>query len=93
VLVVYETARKYALAHPDEVETSFITVTKLPKTVVEKQLRERTDLSNGRIGARQRETILAAGLALQQAGVIKPDVDVKKVLDELIDEQFGVATN
>jgi sulfonate transport system substrate-binding protein len=93
VLVVYETARKYALAHPDEVETSFITVTKLPKAVVEKQLRERTDLSNGRIGARQRETILAAGLALQQAGVIKPDVDVKKVLDELIDEQFGVATN
>jgi sulfonate transport system substrate-binding protein len=86
-------ARKYALEHPDEVETSFIGVTKLPKAVVEKQLRERTDLSNGRIGSRQRETILAAGVALQQAGVIKPDVDVKKALDELIDEQFGAATN
>src|SRR4249919_1411986 len=93
VLVVYEAARKYALAHPDEVETGFIAVTKLPKEVVEKQLRERTDLSNGRIGSRQRETILAAGVALQQAGVIKPDVNVKSALDELIDEQFGAATN
>src|SRR5262249_50012099 len=44
VLVVYETARKYALAHPDEVETSFIPVTKLPKPVVKKQFREPTDL-------------------------------------------------
>ena len=93
VLAVYETARKYALAHPNEVETSFIAATKLPKEVVEKQLRERTDLSNGRIGKAQRETILAAGLALQRAGVIKPDVDVKKALDDLIDEQYGAVTN
>src|SRR5437879_917171 len=39
VLAVYETARKYALAHPDEVEKSFIAATKLPKEIVEKQLR------------------------------------------------------
>jgi sulfonate transport system substrate-binding protein len=49
VLAVYETARKYAVAHPDELEASFIAATKLPKDVVEKQLRERTDLSNGKI--------------------------------------------
>ena len=40
VLAVYEKARKYALAHPDELEKSFIAATKLPKDVVEKQLRE-----------------------------------------------------
>jgi sulfonate transport system substrate-binding protein len=91
VLVVYETARKYAVAHPDEVEKSFIAATKLPKEIVEKQLRERTDLSNGTIGKAQHDTILAAGLALQQAGVIKADVDVKQALDDLIDTRFTVA--
>ncbi|MFZ0844343.1 MAG: aliphatic sulfonate ABC transporter substrate-binding protein [Pseudolabrys sp.] len=93
VLTVYETARKYALAHPDELEKSFIAATKLPKDVVEKQLRERTDLSNGKIGKPQRDTILAAGLALQQAGVIKPDVDVQKALDALVDGQYVAVTN
>jgi sulfonate transport system substrate-binding protein len=93
VLAVYETARKYALAHPDDLEKSFIAATKLPKDVVEKQLGERTDLSNGKIGKPQRDTILAAGLALQQAGVIKADVDVKKALDELIDGQYVPVTN
>jgi len=91
VLSVYENARKYALAHPDELEKSFIAATKLPKDVVEKQLRERTNLSNGKIGKAQHDTILAAGIALQQAGVIKPDVDVKKTLDDLIDAGFVIA--
>jgi sulfonate transport system substrate-binding protein len=94
VLAVYEEARKYALAHPDEVKADFIAVTKLPDAVVEKQLKERTELTHSKIGAPQRESILAAGLALQQAGVIKPDVDVKKVLDSLIDDQYlSAATN
>jgi sulfonate transport system substrate-binding protein len=56
-------------------------------------LRERTDLSNGKIGKPQRDTILAAGLALQQAGVIKPDVDVQKALDALVDGQYVAVTN
>ena len=91
VLAVYESARKFALAHPDELEKSFIAATKLPKDVVEKQLRERTDLLNGKIGKPQRDTILAAGLALQQAGVIKADVDVKGALDALIDDHYVIA--
>ncbi|MCW5687358.1 MAG: aliphatic sulfonate ABC transporter substrate-binding protein [Pseudolabrys sp.] len=93
VLAVYETARKYAVAHPDELEASFIAATKLPKNVVEKQLRERTDLSNGKIGKAQRDTILAAGLALQEAGVLKKDIDVAKALNELVDDQYVPATN
>ena len=91
VLAVYENARKYALAHSDQLEASFIAATKLPKDVVEKQLRERTDLSNGKIGKAQRDSILAAGIALQQAGVIKSDVNVKQVLDELVDDRFVAA--
>jgi sulfonate transport system substrate-binding protein len=56
-------------------------------------LRERTDLSNGKIGKSQRDTILAAGLALQEAGVLKKGVDVAKALNELVDDQYVPATN
>ena len=88
VLAVYETARKYCLANYDDMKRVFIEATKLPGAVVDIQLKERTDLTFNRIGAPQRDTILKAGLALQQAGVIPGNVDVKKSLDDLIDNRF-----
>src|SRR3981189_3049872 len=93
VLAVYEDARKHSLANYDEVKKAFIAVTKLPDAVVDKQLKERTELTHPKIGAPQRESILAAGLALQQAGVIKADVDVKKTVDDLIDDRWVAVTN
>jgi sulfonate transport system substrate-binding protein len=93
VLAVYEEARKYSLANGDELKKSFIAVTRLPETVVDKQIKERTELTHSRIGAPQRESILAAGLALQQAGVIDAKVDVKAALDALIDDQVPLPTN
>jgi len=91
VLSVYESARKYCLGHYDDEKRVFMDVTKLPGEVVDIQLKERTDLSNNRIGPAQRDTILQAGLALQQAGVIAAGVDVKKALDELVDDRFVTA--
>jgi sulfonate transport system substrate-binding protein len=88
VLAVYENARKYSLANYDDEKRVFIEATKLPGPVVDIQLRERTDLNFNRIGAPQRDTILQAGLALQQAGVIPGNVDVKKALDDLVDDRF-----
>jgi sulfonate transport system substrate-binding protein len=93
LLVVYEAARKYALAHPDELKASFLAATKLPDAVADKQLNERTDLTNGVLGDAQRESILQAGLALQQAGVIDAAVDVRKTLDDLIVEGYVPSTN
>src|ERR1700741_3083805 len=87
VLATYEEARKYSLANYDELKKTFMAVTKLPENVVDKQLKERTELTHSRIGAPQRESILAAGIALQQAGVIEAKVDVKAALDSLIDAQ------
>jgi sulfonate transport system substrate-binding protein len=88
VLAVYENARKYCLANYDDEKRAFIEATKLPGAVVDIQLKERTDLTFNRIGAPQRDTILKAGLALQQAGVIPGNVDVKKALDDLVDDRF-----
>jgi sulfonate transport system substrate-binding protein len=85
VLAVYEKARKYALANYGEEKHAFQAVTKLSDAIADKQLKERTDLHYSRIGAEQRDSILQAGIALQKAGVIKPDVDVKKALDDLVD--------
>src|SRR5207253_2361061 len=93
VLATYEEARKYSLSHYDELKKTFMSVTKLPDDVVDKQLKERTELIHSRIGAPQRESILAAGVALQQAGVIEPKVDVKTALDSLIDDQVPLPTN
>jgi sulfonate transport system substrate-binding protein len=87
VLAVYEEARKYSLANYDEVKKAFITATKLPEAVVDKQLKERTELTHSKIGAPQRESILAAGIALQQAGVVPANVDVKATVDALIDDR------
>jgi sulfonate transport system substrate-binding protein len=93
VLAVYEEARKYSLANYDDLKKTFIAVTKLPDAVVDKQLKERTELTHNRIGAPQRESILAAGLALQQAGVIDAKVDVKAAVDSLIDDRVPIAGN
>ncbi|MGA2055305.1 MAG: aliphatic sulfonate ABC transporter substrate-binding protein [Bradyrhizobium sp.] len=93
VLATYEEARKYSLANYDELKKALVTATKLPDEVADKQLRERTDLSSSRIGAPQRESILAAGVALQQAGVIDAKVDVKTALDSLIDDGVPLPTN
>jgi sulfonate transport system substrate-binding protein len=91
VLGVYEDARKYCLAHYDDEKRVFMDVTKLPEAVVDIQLKERTELTFNRIGPEQRDTILQAGLALQQAGVIPASVDVKKTLDDLVDDRFVTA--
>src|ERR1700709_414027 len=87
VLATYEEARKYSVANYDELKQAFIGVTKLPDAVVDKQLKERTELTHSRIGAPQRDSILAAGLALQQARVGGAKVDGNATVDALIDDQ------
>ena len=57
-------------------------------TVVDIQLKERTELTFNRVGPEQRDSILQAGLALQQAGVIPANVDVKQTLNDLVDDRY-----
>lgn len=92
VLKVYEEARQWALKNPDELKKLLVAETKLPDAVIAKQL-ERTDLTNRSTNvAATRETILAAGLALQKAGVLEAKADVKASVDALIDTRFAVSS-
>jgi sulfonate transport system substrate-binding protein len=93
VILAYEEARKYSLANYDELKKIFITATKLEGAVVDKQLKERTELTHNKVGPAQRDSIVEAGLALQKAGVIGATVDVKKAVDDLIDDRYVTASN
>ena len=90
VLKAYEEARAYALANPDELKKILVGFTKLPDAVVERQL-QRNELTHSAIGEPQIETILAAGLALQQAGVIPAGADVRGAVDALVERRFTTA--
>jgi sulfonate transport system substrate-binding protein len=63
---------------------------KLPDAVVARQL-ERNDLTSGMIGQTQAGTIIEAGKALQQAGVLPADVDVTAVTGQMIDSSYARA--
>jgi sulfonate transport system substrate-binding protein len=93
VIAAYEEARAWAIAHPDDLKKIFVAFTKLPEAVVERQLGTRTELSHSVIGEPQRQSILAAGLALQQAGVVPATSDVKGAVDSLIDGRYLAAGN
>ncbi len=90
VLGVYDTARKWAVAHPAELKAMMMAATKLSDPVITRQL-ERTDMSSGLIGPTQAETISEAGKALQAAGVLDAKLDMVAVTNGLIDPSFAKA--
>ena len=91
VLQAYEKARAAALADPARLRTLLAAQAKLPQDVIARQLGQRTELTHSAIGSAQAETIYAAGVALQSSGVIKPDLDVRRLVDDLIDTRFNAA--
>lgn len=87
VIAAYERGRTWSLENPEELAAILAEAAGLSDQVADRQL-ERTDLSTPAIGAPQRESILGAGLVLQEAGVIETDVDVEATVDDLLDESF-----
>jgi len=92
VIAAYEEARAYALANPAELTKTLVGYTRLSEAVIERQL-TRTELTHSTIGDAQAQTILAAGVALKEAGVLPATTDVKAVVDALLDRRFAAASN
>ena len=90
VLATYERARRWSVEHPAELKALMVAAMKLPDAVVARQL-ERNDLTSGMIGQAQANSIIEAGKALQQAGVLPADVDVVAVTSQMIDPSYARA--
>lgn len=90
VLKVYERGRQWALANPDQLAKILAAAAKLPEPVAAKQL-DRTQFVDPKPGDAERQTITAAGKALQTGGVIKPDVDIAATVDSLLQPSFATS--
>ena len=77
-----------AIGGAPSLSAALVAATKLPEPVIARQL-TRTDLSQPAIGEAQASSIRAAGLALQQAGVIPAGTDVGAAVDGLLDPAFN----
>lgn len=88
VLRVYERARRYSIENPGELQAALVEAARLTDEVAAKQLGERTDITNAVIGEEQRNTFLETGKVLQSIGVLKPEVNVEQVVNDLVDSSY-----
>ena len=88
VLAVYEKARTYAVAHPDELRADLVEAASVSDAVARKQLSERTDLSQPRLGDEHRATLTASLAVLEKIGLAPAGVDPQAVVEALIDPSF-----
>ena len=88
VLAVYEKARIYAVAHPDKLRADLVEAASVSDAVARKQLSERTDLSQPRLGDEHRATLTASLAVLKKIGLAPAGVDPQAVVEALIDPSF-----
>ncbi len=90
VIEAYEKARARAQTAPDELKAALAKEAKLDDAVVRAVL-ARTDISSPAIGEVQKGAILPAADVLKKSGVIKGSIDVKNIVEALIDGSFTQA--
>jgi len=88
VLRMYEKARFWCLAHPDEARALLQSAAQLTTPVAQK-VWERTNLKDSKLGPTQRQVILDSANALKANGIIDQGTDVEKIVNELVDPSFG----
>ena len=88
VLRSYEKARLWSLEHPEEARTILQAAAQLTTPVAQK-VWERTNLKDSKLGSAQRQVILDSANALKANGIIDPNTNVEKVVNELVDPSFA----
>jgi sulfonate transport system substrate-binding protein len=86
VLKVYERAREWIGAHPDEAAQIVSEDSKVSLAVAKLQL-SRNDFSHPQPGAAQIKALEAAAPILTQEQLVKPGTDLNQVIESLIDGQ------
>ncbi len=87
VLAIYEKARLWTLANQNEAKKVLANAAHLSDPVASK-VWERQDFTNSVIGPEQRKTIRASGEVLKKSQLIDTEVDVDRIVDDLIDPEF-----
>jgi len=87
VIKAYEKARKWIIEHPAEAAKIQSVEAKITLDVAQLQL-ERNDFSNPRIGKEHVDALREAAPILLEESLVKPDTDLNKVINELIDPSF-----
>jgi sulfonate transport system substrate-binding protein len=88
VLKVYEHARVWIAAHPDETAKIISEESKVSLPVAKLQL-SRNDFSRPQPGATQIDALKAAAPILIQEELVKPGTDLNQVIDALIDVRIA----
>ncbi len=88
VIKAYEKARKWIIEHPEEAAKIQSEEAKITLDVAKLQLGERTDFSNPRIGKEHADALREAAPILLDEALVKPDTDLNKVINDLIDPSF-----
>jgi sulfonate transport system substrate-binding protein len=88
VLAIYEKARLWTLANPNEAKQVLANAAHLPDSVANK-VWERQDFTNSVLGPEQKETIRASGEILKKSQLIDAGVNIDQVIDDLIDPEFS----
>lgn len=89
VLDTYEKARRYALANPEEYQRILIQYAQIAPEVAALQLGQRTDITRSAIGEEHRKLLNETGLVLKDIGILRANVDVPRVVRELVDDRFS----
>jgi sulfonate transport system substrate-binding protein len=87
VLATYEKARLWTLQNQSEAKRVLATAAHLEDAVATK-VWERQDFTNSAIGPIQREPIRASGEILKKSELIDHEVDVDRVVGDLIDPEY-----
>ena len=88
VLKVYEKARVWIIAHPDETAQIVAEESKISLPVAKLQL-QRNDFSQPVPGAQQIAALKAAAPILLQEQLVKPGTDLNQVIDSLLQPQLA----
>ena len=89
VLAGYERARLWILANTTEAAQILAEEAKVSLQVALLQIKLRTDLSSPQPSAEHVKALQAAAPILRDEGLVKPGIDLARVVTELVDTQFA----
>jgi sulfonate transport system substrate-binding protein len=90
VIAVYEKARQWAIAHPDDLAKILADEAKIALPVAKKEL-ERNDFKNPVPGAIHVKALLDSSKVLVDEDLIKKGTDVDKAIRDLVDGSYAAA--